>query len=379
MAFELTPFLQYIETRNNQRFMELRSKSPATVIGKYIDLTGMLYSARIACSHTSLVNLVSLHTLNEKMELERSKKLGHAQSKQPKYDAKSATRADVLREAMAKARPSAQGRMRAAVLQFQEGEVELMECPVCLEATGECDIAITPCAHKFCAECIVSCMQSLSSSRDPSGPCPECREKILRSELTFLGDAKEAGETASSPTEDGQNVSNETNESNVDVNGFHLSMKDTIAAASGASDSRIVDVVLSDSEKREQRAFLHKLPPEFLTSWNTGCCAIGTKVARLLEEIKLMTEKDPTSKAVVFSQYLGSLDVAGQEIAARGIAWVRVDGMMKQHQRADAIDSFTNEPNTRVLLLSMRGEKQYMIFLYNGFVYEECSAQNATC
>ena len=34
--------------------------------------------------------------------------------------------------------------MREAVLQFQEGDVELMECPVCLEATGEADIALTP-------------------------------------------------------------------------------------------------------------------------------------------------------------------------------------------------------------------------------------------
>jgi len=67
-----------------------------------------------------------------------------------------------------------------------------------------------------------------------------------------------------------------------------------------------------------------------------------------------MIKKDPTAKAVVFSQFLGTLDVAGQEIATRGIGCARVDGMMKQHQRADAILSFTNDPNTRVLLLSMR-------------------------
>ena len=106
---------------------------------------------------------------------------------------------------------------------------------------------------------------------------------------------------------------------------------------------------------RQQPSYCHTLPPEFLTAWNTGSTTIGTKVARLLEEIKSMIQKDPTAKTVVFSQFLGTLDVAGQEIKARGIGCARVDGMMKPHQRADAILSFTNDPNTRVLLLSMRG------------------------
>ena len=69
-----------------------------------------------------------------------------------------------------------------------------------------------------------------------------------------------------------------------------------------------------------------------------------------------MSQKDPSAKAVVFSQFLGTLDVAGQEMTARGVTHARIDGIMQQHQRADAIQSFSNDQNTRVLLLSMRGE-----------------------
>ena len=119
---------------------------------------------------------------------------------------------------------------------------------------------------------------------------------------------------------------------------------------------------LSDAEKRQQRAFCYTLPPEFLTAWNNGYNSIGTKIARLLEEIKVMINADATNKAVVFSQFLGTLDVAGQELAARGVNYTRVDGMMKQHHRADAIHSFTNDPNTRVLLLSMRGKFDVGVF-----------------
>ena len=77
-----------------------------------------------------------------------------------------------------------------------------MECPVCLEATGEADIALTPCAHKFCAECILGCLSSMSASREPTGVCPECREKIKRSELTFLGDAKDICKPVAQSDED---------------------------------------------------------------------------------------------------------------------------------------------------------------------------------
>lgn len=76
-----------------------------------------------------------------------------------------------------------------------------------------------------------------------------------------------------------------------------------------------------------------------------------------------MTQKDPTSKAVVFSQFLGTLNVIGEEMTIRGVAFARVDGMMKQHHRADAINSFTTDPKTKVLLLSMRGKKKCSLVL----------------
>jgi SNF2 family DNA or RNA helicase len=69
-----------------------------------------------------------------------------------------------------------------------------------------------------------------------------------------------------------------------------------------------------------------------------------------------MSRIDPTLKAVVFSQYLGTLDIVGQEMTARDINFARVDGTMQQHQRADAIQSFINDQRTIVLLLSMRGK-----------------------
>ena len=61
---------EYIELRNTRRFMELRSESPTTVLGKYMDLQGMMYAARLSCGHASLVNLDSLN--NRLMLLRKS-------------------------------------------------------------------------------------------------------------------------------------------------------------------------------------------------------------------------------------------------------------------------------------------------------------------
>ena len=93
--------------------------------------------------------------------------------------------------------------------------------PICLDPIEEKDIALTPCAHKFCSECIRSCLESLSSSREPRGNCPECRDLIKLSELTFLGDAKDCGEKKlTNNDEDQKPQAGEKSEEAIDVNGF---------------------------------------------------------------------------------------------------------------------------------------------------------------
>jgi len=350
----------YLEASNTARFMSLRSESPNTVLGKFIELNGMLFTSRHACGHVSLVNLDNIYNLNVKIDRERREKLekelekAGKGKKKPETKKLNLTRADILQQAITKARPSASNRMREAVVAIQEGEIEYLECPVCLDPIEEKDIALTPCAHKFCAECIRSCLESLSSSREPRGNCPECRDLIKLTELTFLGDAKDAGEKATKSDDDQKPKAEEEKSEAMDINGFNLLTKDIFSSTTGASDRRAFAVSLDNSEKRQQRAFCHTIPGEVLEAWNTASVQIGTKVAKLLEEIKCMSQNDPTSKCVVFSQFLGTLDIVQQELTARGVKFSRVDGNMKQYQRADNIHSFTHEPEVKVLLLSMR-------------------------
>lgn len=350
----------YLETKNTARFMSLRSESPASALGKFIELNAMLFVARHACGHASLVNLDNVHNLNEKIEQEQRRKREKEEArlgkkkKKPEPKKLDLTRADILQQAITKARPSASNRMREAVMSIQEGEIDYVECPICLDPIEEQDIALTPCAHKFCGECIRSCLESLSSSREPRGNCPECREMINLTELTFLGDAKDAGEKMTENDDDQKPKAKEEKSEAIDINGFNLLQKEIFSSTTGASDQRALAEVLTSKEKMQQRAFCHTIPGEVLEAWNIASAQIGSKVARLLEEIKLMSQHDVTSKCVVFSQFLGTLDIVQQELTARGVNFSRVDGNMKQYQRADNIHSFTDEPEVKVLLLSMR-------------------------
>lgn len=105
---------------------------------------------------------------------------------------------------------------------------------------------------------------------------------------------------------------------------------------------------------RKDRVQLYTLDSSFLANFYNCEVRVGTKVARLLLEIDAMISKDERSKCVVFSQYVGLLDVVAGELEVREIGFSRIDEHMKQHERADALLEFTNDPKAKVFLLSMR-------------------------
>ena len=86
---------------------------------------------------------------------------------------------------------------------------------------------------------------------------------------------------------------------NVVVNGFKMSSIDKLTTVTGASDKRVSSNPLSDEDRLRQRAVCYSIPPEFLTSWNEASVSVGTKVARLLEEVKSMIRADATSVSVL--------------------------------------------------------------------------------
>src|SRR5690348_8893958 len=60
------------------------------------------------------------------------------------------------------------------------------------------------------------------------------------------------------------------------------------------------------------------------------------------------------SKAVIFSQWTSMLNLLGKALAAQGYRCSRLDGSMAQPARQKALCDFEHDPNSRIMLLSLK-------------------------
>lgn len=76
----------------------------------------------------------------------------------------------------------------------------------------------------------------------------------------------------------------------------------------------------------------------------------GSKVLKLIEILK----KDPERKTIVFSQFRELLMLVGPILSSHGIKYVNYDGKMNLKQKDKALDTLRNDPETTVLLCSLK-------------------------
>lgn len=209
-------------------------------------------------------------------------------------------------------------------------------------------------------ECVIKVLETNSTTRN-NGRCPTCRAEILQESLTFLGEACDAGIHQPNKDED-------TKEEAADPKqefklpaapaphqqmGYQVNAKDIHTTVTGVTE-RLDYERISKKDRQWQKNHLFTLTQKFLDEYEKARSLVCTKVCHLLNEIQIMEARDPTSKCVVFSQFLGVLDCASVELLGRGIPFVRVDGNMKQYERADALQEFSSNANVKVFLLSTR-------------------------
>lgn len=80
----------------------------------------------------------------------------------------------------------------------------------------------------------------------------------------------------------------------------------------------------------------------------------STKIDALREEIDEMLQRDCTAKAIVFSQFTSFLDLIGFRLEKFGIRCVKLDGSMSISARDKMIEKFTNDPDIKVFLMSIK-------------------------
>ena len=196
----------------------------------------------------------------------------------------------------------------------QNGSTELnQECPICFEDMSMNDSAITPCLHIFCKDCVKGLVKNKSQM-----DCPICSndvdsQKILR--IKHSSDGK------------------------IQTCFLHQEMqgsekkKQTISAEDG------------DARRTLQTA---------MKGTNSS------KLAAILEELRLLWAQEPGSKVLIFSQFLGFLDIIQKSFDANGIPYGRLDGKLSLNRRMEVLRDFGSASqrstwnNGSVLLISMK-------------------------
>jgi len=84
----------------------------------------------------------------------------------------------------------------------------------------------------------------------------------------------------------------------------------------------------------------------------------STKVKALLKGLQTINQKDPTWKAVVFSQFATMLDIVHSCLKREGYESVRIDGRMSNQARKKALEDFAQKPNVKIFLISLKAGGQ---------------------
>lgn len=216
----------------------------------------------------------------------------------------------------------------------QNGSSEMNEeCPICLENISMNDAAITPCLHIFCKDCLIGFMKNSSASSGARNPS---RESFSVNERSCPVCSKEI---------DSQRILRMTHSCSGKIETSFLHQK------LDSKTGKIPNISAEDGHARKT-----------LQTAMKGTSS--SKLASILEELQLVWEKEPGSKVLLFSQFLGFLDIIEKSFKSNGIPYGRLDGKLSRNRRMEVLREFgsgalqpTSSHDSKtgsVLLISMK-------------------------
>eukprot|EP00455_Lapot_gusevi_P054892 TRINITY_DN8877_c0_g1_i3.p1 TRINITY_DN8877_c0_g1~~TRINITY_DN8877_c0_g1_i3.p1 ORF type:complete len:203 (-),score=79.67 TRINITY_DN8877_c0_g1_i3:218-796(-) len=96
------------------------------------------------------------------------------------------------------------------------------------------------------------------------------------------------------------------------------------------------------------------MPEEKEEKKQPGVVAFDGKLKVLLQELQDMRERDPSAKALVFTQFNDSLEWLKRELTRARVVFRTITGSMSANQRQRQLEGFQKDPGGSVFLLSVR-------------------------
>ncbi|KAH0828319.1 SNF2 family N-terminal domain containing protein [Fonsecaea pedrosoi] len=269
-------------------------------------------------------------------------------------------------------------------------ELDAYECPICFDVTENPSVFF--CGHAICGDCLNQLVDQASNDNNGGPPvCPQCRARIDVNNVTdytsFLrvhcpdrveGQERKEDNADSNADSDSDDDSSDDSDEGDDLDGFVVyddveddsedeenenSKKRSSKSKSkkgkersrSRSRPRTREPLKSLAQLRKEglrnkaakRQYLKRLKKNFHPS------AKITRTVELLEEIKNSGENE---KTIIFSNFTSFLDLVELPLWKHKdfSKYVRYDGSMSAKDRNDAVLEFTDNPNCKVILVSLK-------------------------
>jgi SNF2 family DNA or RNA helicase len=184
------------------------------------------------------------------------------------------------------------------------------ECPICLENTPLQSAVLTPCGHVFCRDCLVDYLHENASGKKsrkcPDGICPVCSKTVPAHRIIALVASKKDPDQV-------------------------VSSYLTAPSASNSPDASPI----KPPAKREEDVTARTILQDAVLHGGDS-----SKMKAVLDELDKVWESDPGSKVLIFSQFLGFLDLLQPRLVALGIPYFRLDGQLSLAQRGTVLKDF---------------------------------------
>lgn len=253
-----------------------------------------------------------------------------------------------------------------------------MECPICIDAVDNPTIFF-PCGHSACAECFAKISDpSAAVEQGNDGAveikCPNCRARVDPKKITdhatfknvhFPDPSDEANETAENElkkpdekpeSEDETDSDSDDEDSDGDLSKFIV--KDDAYGYSDRTKGKGKGKVkvgpkksLAELKKeghrnqKAKRKYIRRLEKRWVSS---------AKIDKALEILQEIEDRNDGQKTIIFSQFTSLLDLLEVPIARRGWGYRRYDGSMRPQDRNGAVLDFTDTPDCKIMLVSLK-------------------------
>lgn len=356
-------FYKAIEARSQNKIINYLEKGTATK--NYASILVLLLRLRQACCHPHLVKDFN----------------GHGQVSTEGIDDQ-----DLLNRA-ASLHPNVVERLK---------DCDGFECPICMEGILNPTVFL-PCGHNCCGECfqkLIDPTQAIQQGDETGGAkCPECRGPLKADKITdyrhfcqvhcreklsafgFIEEDEMEGDETDSDSDGSAEESDEDDEGD-DLKGFIV--PDDVFD----DDSSATEGIASPASDKKPKQRKHKKtktgkpkvpakPKQTLAQLKKDSCRnkeAKKKYLRRLEKIYVGSAKlestiqlvmeirknDPTEKILVFSQFTTLLDLLEVPLRQLDLKYQRYDGSMKMDDRADAVNTFMDDSEHTLMLISLK-------------------------